>query len=107
MVLCLGQGAGRTDMGLERIAVNINHTDKPDNEGNRSLMKGSERGSSSLFLKLSCSGIAVRLETCLCSNHAILFAGPIYATMLLRADGFHPVEQAFGLWRLYARAFNS
>jgi pyroglutamyl-peptidase len=24
-------------MGLERIAVNINHTDKPDNEGNRSF----------------------------------------------------------------------
>ncbi len=44
VVLCLGQAAGRMDMGLERIAVNINHTDKPDNEGNRPIDERIRKG---------------------------------------------------------------
>lgn len=37
MVLCLGQMAGRVDISLERIAVNLNDARIPDNEGNQPI----------------------------------------------------------------------
>lgn len=37
MVLCLGQMAGRVDISLERIAVNLNDARIPDNQGNQPI----------------------------------------------------------------------
>ncbi|MCL2235151.1 MAG: pyroglutamyl-peptidase I [Defluviitaleaceae bacterium] len=38
-VICVGQAGGRTSINLERVAVNVDDTKAPDNEGNQPIDK--------------------------------------------------------------------
>ncbi|MBP3961979.1 pyroglutamyl-peptidase I [Paenibacillus lignilyticus] len=63
VVICVGQAGGRSDIALERVAINLNDARIPDNEGNQPIDEPiSEQGPAAYWTSLPIKSITARLR---------------------------------------------